>query len=167
MTAAPDYSFAPAIAEHLEAIWRIEQRVSPFPWTRQEFADSLAAHRGFVLRRQRKVIGFAFFSQVLDQADLLNIAIDTSFQGEGHGRRLLKYCFEELRRPVSGPQSSPAFEPVSKMFLEVRASNVAAISLYTSNGFVVIGARRAYYHADHGREDALVMCRHFESNVGA
>lgn len=149
------YNIDVAAEEHLDAMFRIEQQVSPFPWTRRELADSLAAHSGFVLRRQRKVMGFVFFSRVLDEADLLNIAIHPSFQGEGHGARLLGHCFERLKGSVA------------KMFLEVRASNVAAISLYLSNGFVETGVRRAYYWAEHGREDALVMCRHFEPDAGS
>ncbi len=150
MTAEPLYAIDTATAVHLDAICRIEQRVSPFAWTRREISDSLTVHQGLVLRRDRKVIGFAFFHQVLDEAELLNLAVDTSFQGAGLGARLLRHCFAQLR------------EPVARMFLEVRVSNFAAIALYLGNGFVKTGERASYYWTDQGAEDALIMCRHFE-----
>jgi ribosomal-protein-alanine N-acetyltransferase len=43
------------------------------------------------------------------------------------------------------------------VFLEVRASNAAAIRLYEGNGFDTVGRRVNYYPAADGREDALVM----------
>ena len=43
------------------------------------------------------------------------------------------------------------------MLLEVRPSNVAAQKMYERYGFVRIGARRGYYPARDGREDAVVM----------
>jgi ribosomal-protein-alanine N-acetyltransferase len=44
-------------------------------------------------------------------------------------------------------------------FLEVRVSNLAAIALYTSEGFCEVGLRRGYYPGVHGREDAVIMAR--------
>ena len=43
------------------------------------------------------------------------------------------------------------------VFLEVRPSNLHAIALYQSLGFVEVGRRRGYYQAEVGREDALVL----------
>jgi ribosomal-protein-alanine N-acetyltransferase len=43
------------------------------------------------------------------------------------------------------------------MFLEVRASNVAAITLYDDIGFVEMSVRRGYYPTAKGREDAVLM----------
>jgi ribosomal-protein-alanine N-acetyltransferase len=46
---------------------------------------------------------------------------------------------------------------MAEAFLEVRPSNPLAIALYQSVGFVQIGRRKAYYQAENGREDALVL----------
>jgi ribosomal protein S18 acetylase RimI-like enzyme len=43
------------------------------------------------------------------------------------------------------------------VFLEVRPSNLHAIALYQSVGFVTVGLRKGYYQAEGGREDALVL----------
>ena len=45
----------------------------------------------------------------------------------------------------------------TRMFLEVRPSNVAGRALYADAGFREIGIRRGYYPAAQGREDAVVM----------
>ena len=46
-----------------------------------------------------------------------------------------------------------------EMFLEVRASNVAAIGIYECAGFNETGRRKGYYPADGGREDAILMAK--------
>jgi ribosomal-protein-alanine N-acetyltransferase len=46
---------------------------------------------------------------------------------------------------------------VESVFLEVRPTNPHAIALYQSVGFVQVGLRKAYYQAEGGREDALVL----------
>jgi ribosomal-protein-alanine N-acetyltransferase len=43
------------------------------------------------------------------------------------------------------------------MFLEVRPSNPAGLSLYEKRGFRVVGERPDYYRSDQGRENAIVM----------
>jgi ribosomal-protein-alanine N-acetyltransferase len=43
------------------------------------------------------------------------------------------------------------------LWLEVRASNVAAIALYESLGFNEATIRRNYYPTADGREDAIIM----------
>ena len=44
-----------------------------------------------------------------------------------------------------------------KIFLEVRPSNQVALRLYASVGFEQIGIRPAYYQAENGREDAVIL----------
>ena len=148
MTASP-YPIVPAGAEHLDGLCALENEASPYPWSRREFGASLAAHAGFVILRRHKVIGFLFYHRVLDEAELLNIAVSPSFQGQGLGHRLLNFGFDELG---SG---------IRRMFLEVRASNFAALALYQNNGFTQVGIRRGYYHDAAGSEDALVLRREF------
>jgi len=46
---------------------------------------------------------------------------------------------------------------MTDVFLEVRPTNVLAIALYQSVGFVQVGLRKGYYLAEQGREDALVL----------
>lgn len=137
-------------AADIDAVMAIERRASPDPWRRYAFEQSLAPDSAQLLADQRgAAVGFLIWRVVADQAELLNIALLPEWRGHGLGRALLVALLEQL----------PA--AVSSMFLEVRASNFAAIGLYTAIGFNQIGERRDYYRRSDdplaGREDALVM----------
>ena len=58
---------------------------------------------------------------------------------------------------VKGLMNQARKNDMGSIFLEVRASNAAAIHLYDKLGFNEIGLRRDYYPAINGREDALVL----------
>jgi ribosomal-protein-alanine acetyltransferase len=77
-----------------------------------------------------------------DQIHLANIAIDASYRRQGIARRLLERLYEYTRR--NGQE---------RIILEVRPSNVGAIALYETEGFIQIGIERGYYR---GKEDALI-----------
>ena len=98
-----------------------------------------------MLVAKNNVLGFAVVANVLDQAELHNIAIASALQGKGLGRQLLDGMIQQL----------PA--EVKNLYLEVRVSNIPAIRLYQQTGFVQIAERRDYYKTEFGREDALIM----------
>jgi [ribosomal protein S18]-alanine N-acetyltransferase len=143
------YAVRKAARDDLPALLKIESEVSPFPWSARQFGESIDSHEGYVLLKGKRIIGFLFFQQVLDQAELLNIAVRPSFQGEGLGYSLLRFCLDNLRNTAL------------RLHLEVRASNFTAIGLYLSAGFTQTGERRAYYRSEAGREDALLMAYDF------
>lgn len=142
-------SIREVVREDLPALIKIERQVSPFPWSARQFADSIQSHSGYVLLNGNRIIGYLFFQQILDQAELLNIAVQSSFQGEGLGAYLLKLCVDMLS------------DSAARLHLEVRASNFSAIGLYLKTGFNQVGQRRAYYRTDCAREDALLMVYDF------
>lgn len=96
------------------------------------------------------VTGFAISRVVLDEAELLTIALDREVQGRGLSARLLQRHAERVRRAGA-----------SSLFLEVAADNAAALALYRGVGFVEIGRRKGYYAGgakdDVSRRDALAM----------
>ena len=81
-----------------------------------------------------------------DEAEIIDFRVDISMRRQGVGRYLLNEMLNALN--LSG---------IKAVFLEVRRSNVAAITLYESSGFATIGARNNYYETASGREDALLM----------
>lgn len=148
------FSLRRAARDDLSILLKVESEVSPFPWSARHFSDSIDSHAGYVLLKGRRIVGFLFYQLILDQAELLNIALRLSFQGEGLGSRLLDFCLTELRGTAT------------QLHLEVRASNFSAIALYLSRGFKQVGQRRAYYRSESEREDALVMIYSFQENEG-
>jgi ribosomal-protein-alanine N-acetyltransferase len=91
-----------------------------------------------------QVTGFAAFHRVIDEAELRNMAVDPSHQRKGIARALLVAGILDLQ--ANG---------VSRIFLEVRASNQPATTFYASMGFRLLHTRRDYYRDP--AEDALVM----------
>jgi ribosomal-protein-alanine N-acetyltransferase len=134
-------------ADDLDAVVALEVSLQEFPWSRGNFADSLAAgHEARVLRLGADLVGFSVVMKVVDEAHLLNIGIDRRHQGHGHGTRMLHRIMDDAR--AAGAR---------RLLLEVRPSNGQAIACYRHFGFSQIGVRRAYYPAAAGREDALVF----------
>jgi ribosomal-protein-alanine N-acetyltransferase len=89
-------------------------------------------------------VGFAGFWLVLDEAHLADIAVRTAYRRMGLGE-LLVISIIELAMKLNA----------NVVTLEVRASNLAAQSLYQKYGFTETGMRRGYYIED--GEDALIM----------
>ncbi len=129
------------------AVCAIEQQVQPQPWTQGNFSDALrSGYRCLVDESQHEIISYAVLMPLIDEAELLTIAVAPSWQRNGLGGLMLRAVLDVARE-----------RKMRKIFLEVRVSNVAAIVLYRATGFVEIGRRRGYYQTADGREDALLM----------
>lgn len=130
----------------LFAVHAIEQVSHPTPWPMKGLQESLDSHHAYVLEAEGRLLGFAFVQRILDEAHLLDIAIDPALRGQGHGRELLRRLMDEV-----------LVEGISIWFLEVRVSNAPAIALYQSLGYNELSIRRNYYKDAGGSEDALLM----------
>ena len=131
------------------ALWALECLDNPFPWSLRQFEQSFeAGHFGWGVDESGELQGFALFSQILDEATLLNIVVHPERRRRGMARHLLSNALAELS--ASGAR---------RCFHEVRVGNTGAIALYRSLGFQADGTRRDYYPAATGREDALLMSR--------
>ena len=125
----------------------IERRAYPFHWTEGIFRDCLrVGYCCWVMELEGVVTGYGIMSLVVGEAHLLNICIDPEWQRRGYGRLLLEHFMELARERGAG-----------QMFLEVRVSNVAALTLYRASGFNEVGMRKNYYPAENGREDAMIL----------
>jgi [ribosomal protein S18]-alanine N-acetyltransferase len=132
----------------LDRVALLESRCHESPWTRGQFADSLAAgHLAWVLEDGRRLLGYLVAMLGVDEMHLLDITVDPARRGEGHARRLLAELADACRA-ARAPW----------LWLEVREGNAAARRLYAAWGFEPVGRRKGYYaRADGSREDALVM----------
>lgn len=139
----------PMATTHLDAVTAIERVSQPHPWSRGMFYDCLrVGYSGWILiDPEQELLAFSLSSLAMDEAHLLNLAVAPRARCCGLGSRLLQHVLCQAR----GAEAS-------RVLLEVRASNVQAISLYTEAGFSVLARRRRYYPSKDGtREDALVM----------
>lgn len=93
--------------------------------------------------------GFVMGRVILDEVELLTIAVDPQARRQGAGARLLA-AFEAAAMGRGAKQA----------FLEVAAGNIAAQNLYLSGGWQVTGRRKAYYRRQNGQtEDALLLSK--------
>ena len=123
---APTLDFVAMGADDLDWVAARESELHCFPWTRGNFADSLACgHACWLMRENGRPAGYAVTLAVLDEVHLLNISVAREAQGRGLGRRLLEHLLEAARR--SGAR---------QFFLEVRPSNASASALYRRAGFI-------------------------------
>jgi [ribosomal protein S18]-alanine N-acetyltransferase len=142
-------SFTDMTEADLDAVAEAEARIHAFPWTRRNFADSLAAgHGAWLMQEGGRMVGYAVVMQVLDEAHLLNISVLPELQRSGRGSALLSHVAGQAQKRAA-----------RRMLLEVRPGNLAGQGFYRRHGFVEIGRRRDYYPAHEGREDAIVMAR--------
>ena len=90
--------------------------------------------------------GFLVARVIAGESELLNVVVAKAARRQGIGRALMNQWIEKMQEEDAG-----------RLFLEVRVSNRAAISLYEDFGFAGVGKRKGYYQPD--LEDALVMAR--------
>ncbi len=138
----------------LDEIMRIENACfATDAWSSENMHDELVgAERFYVVAYStaasldEELIGYAGLakSPLVSQADIQTIAVSATHRGKGLGRALMNSLLAEARR--SG---------LREIFLEVRADNPTAQSLYLSLGFEQIDLRKRYYQPDD--IDAVVM----------
>ena len=138
------------IREDLPRVMAIERAAYSHPWSAGIFRDCLrAGYRCWVCELKGQTVGHAVWSLAAGEAHLLNLCIDPGYQRRGLGRQLLQALIDAARAARA-----------ETLFLEVRASNKAAILLYLAMGFNEVGVRSGYYPADQGRrEDAFVFAK--------
>ena len=133
-------------ASDIDTVCRIEQQVQFHPWTATQFADSVERYQSTVVEQDGKILGFCIMQKVLDEANLLLMAIAPKYQGNGFGAKILNDAINRLGSKCV------------QVFLEVRESNHAAIALYEKVGFHQIDLRKNYYPApNRQKEHAVIM----------
>jgi ribosomal-protein-alanine N-acetyltransferase len=147
----------PALEADLTEIVQIERSSFADPWTEESFRRLLGGHPAIfqVIENppDSAVAGYVIAFAVGEDAEVLNVAVQSRFRGRGLAGRMLDAVLIEM-----------GGLGVRTAFLEVRESNSAARALYGSRGFIEIGRRKNYYRRP--VEDALVMRRILEVAEG-
>ena len=150
MTTATGTTIRPVMDSDLEDIARIEAASFSDPWPAADFRTVMYnPHAIFLVAVDevtRDVTGYVVMLCVLDESEVLNIAVEAPRRGAALGGRLLDAALAEAES--RGARTT---------FLDVRESNEAAKKLYASRGFDEMSRRRKYYR--NPVEDALILRR--------
>ena len=135
-------SLRAAAIDDAPTLARIAREALPEGWSEASIRASLA-HPGACALVTEPVRGFVLGQRSADEGEILTLAVEQEFRGQGLGRVLVGALLDQLR--TAG---------VRHVSLELRGSNTAALGLYTALGFAAAGVRRRYYRDG---EDALVL----------
>ena len=133
--------------EHLPGVATLEQLCFPDePWSEQALLVLCREHgTGFVaVDDDGRVLSYVGMTYAADEGSVTNVATHPNARRQGLGRAVVEALLK------NAADLSLAF-----VYLEVRPSNGAAIALYRSLGFEVVGRRKNFYR--HPTEDALLM----------
>lgn len=138
--------FVPLEKNHIPRILEIEQVTHTAPWSQKSFENELEHKYGvFLVGLVEGEIGaYGGVWILVDEAHVTNVVVRENLRGQGVGRKLMIELLGKARDKGAVCAT-----------LEVRASNLSAIHLYETLGFVQSTVRKKYYPDN--KEDAVVM----------
>lgn len=129
----------------------IEKDCFSLPWSEKSFKESLERDDTLFLVCEEQIVsknvavtGYIGMYLSFDEGNITNVAVSPSYRKKGYGEALVSAA-KEIAKEMQ----------IEKIFLEVRASNIPAISLYEKMGFESLGVRKNFY--EHPQEDASIM----------
>ena len=138
-------------ADHVSQVAALEAICFHDPWSEKSVASELNNPLALWLVAEKDgiVAGYVGSQTVIDETDMMNIAVHPDFRRQGIAQMLVEALVPALAAKGS-----------RYLTLEVRASNDPAIELYRKLGFAEIGRRPRYYR--NPREDALILRKEWE-----
>lgn len=132
--------------EHVKQVAKLEAECFSMPWSERSISGEITNPLAYwlVALDGDTVAGYVGSQSVMGEADMMNIAVSADYRRRGIARMLVEKLIHGLQE-----------RDVHCLTLEVRCSNVAAISLYEQLGFRQVGRRPNYYSAP--KEDALIL----------
>lgn len=136
---------------HVPQVARLEGVCFQDPWSERSIASELENPLSLwlVAMEEDRLLGYVGSQTVLDETDMMNVAVDPAARRQGVARALIQELTAQLKQRGS-----------RKLSLEVRASNLGAIRLYESLGFARLGCRPGYYR--NPREDAWILGKEWQ-----
>ncbi|MGB9711075.1 MAG: ribosomal protein S18-alanine N-acetyltransferase [Thermodesulfovibrio sp.] len=131
--------------EDLLAVLEIAKQSFSMPWSLKSFREELLNPQSIlkVAEFNGEIAGYIVLRKILDEAELLSIAVKPALRRKGIATELMRNLLDEIKNSVKS------------CFLEVRVSNTQAISFYEKMGFKKVGMRKKYYLLP--EEDGIIM----------
>ena len=137
----------PMACADISQVVEIERQVTFHPWAQKAFSECLkAGYQCWLIDSDNQVIAYIGPSFYCEESHMLNLAVNSTQQGQGLGRGLVKKACVDVAK-----------NGVVKILLEVRSNNLIVRQFYESEGLLVFGRRNNYYRSSGQTEDALAM----------
>ena len=126
----------------------LQQDIYTRNWNEGEIEHLLkkGGGQGLIIYLSKKPIGYCFFRNLVDEAEILSLEIKSKYRNKGFGLLLFKKV--ELYF---------ADNKICKCFLEVNENNSLAINFYKKIGFVYIKNIKNYYKINNSYQDGLLL----------
>ena len=136
---------------HVAQVAALEKLCFSDPWSENSVASELENELSLwlVAEEGETVLGYVGSQTVLDETDMMNVAVHPDHRRRGVAAALITELVSRLK--MRGSRC---------LKLEVRASNAPAIALYETLGFTQLGLRKNYYR--NPKEDALILGKEWE-----
>ncbi|MBQ8163346.1 MAG: ribosomal protein S18-alanine N-acetyltransferase [Clostridia bacterium] len=130
----------------IDAVSVIEEECFSVPWSKRSILEAFShtPWQFFVAECQKRIVGYGGVYMILDEGQISNIAVLSSFRKNGIAFAILDKIIEHSKT-----------QGASRITLELRESNSPARALYEKCGFVQVGIRPKYY--THPTENAILM----------
>jgi len=125
---------------------KLDKECFSVPWSKKSFYNEVDNDMAnyVIAKIDEKIIGYIGYWNVVGEGQITNVAVKCEYRRLGIGDALIK-------RAIISAETKGLYS----LSLEVRQSNMAAISLYKKHGFTTVGQRKNYY--TNPREDAVLM----------
>ncbi len=136
--------------EHVKAVAEIEKACFSSPWSENALSEELTNENAHFLTAffNGEIAGYLGLHIICGEGYITNIAVLPDYRRHGIAKALITEAFKN---------------DLTFITLEVRKSNLPAISLYKSLGFDEVGERKSFY--SNPEENAILMTKHFKEIV--
>lgn len=150
----------PVCFSDIKSLAYLHKECFALSWSEEDFENFIQNEHffGFVARKvgsYKRILGFVLVRFLLDEAEIITLAVDKNYRNRSIGFELLSYVMRFLEK-----------NKAKKLFLEVDEHNIAAQMLYKKLNFLRIGTREGYYQTAKEKtqkNDAFIFCYSFSA----
>ncbi|WP_276873527.1 ribosomal protein S18-alanine N-acetyltransferase [Dialister micraerophilus] len=144
-----------ALKKDVNAIYEIGKHSFFDAWRKETVESDLVKSHScyFVAEFEGRIIGYACYWFILDEAQLVNLAVEPEYRRKGTAKALM-----------NAGETEAVNRNMRFIFLEVRVGNINAQELYRKMGFIVGSLRKGVY--ENPKEDGYIMMKKLTDPMG-